>query len=136
MPELSAELDLGPEVAQFRAELREWIAAEAPDGIDAVIDLKQLERVGHGTGSTGQQAVFGVLRANVACQRRTDALGQEVDILALACRIGQRLENEQQVAGHIGIRTLARCTCYTLRQAHRCICALAYKERLRGLPDV
>ena len=24
------ELDLGPEIAQFRAELRDWIAAEAP----------------------------------------------------------------------------------------------------------
>ena len=24
------ELDLGPEIAEFRAELRDWIAAEAP----------------------------------------------------------------------------------------------------------
>ena len=32
------ELDLGPEVAQFRAELRAWIAAEAPDELAAVYD--------------------------------------------------------------------------------------------------
>jgi hypothetical protein len=25
------DLDLGPEIARFRAELRDWIAAEAPD---------------------------------------------------------------------------------------------------------
>ncbi len=38
MPELSAELDLGPEVAQFRAELREWIASEAPEGLAGLAD--------------------------------------------------------------------------------------------------
>ena len=27
------ELDLGPEIAEFRAELRDWIAAEAPDAL-------------------------------------------------------------------------------------------------------
>ncbi len=27
------DLDLGPEIARFRAELRDWIAAEAPDGL-------------------------------------------------------------------------------------------------------
>ena len=32
------ELDLGPEVAQFRAELRDWIAAREAKG--ALIDLK------------------------------------------------------------------------------------------------
>ena len=32
------ELDLGPEIAQFRAELRDWIAAEAPDGLAALAD--------------------------------------------------------------------------------------------------
>ena len=26
------ELDLGPEIARFRAELRAWIAAETPPG--------------------------------------------------------------------------------------------------------
>ena len=32
------ELDLGPEVAQFRAELRDWIAAEAPDALTELFD--------------------------------------------------------------------------------------------------
>jgi len=27
------DLDLGPEIAQYRAELRDWIAAEAPQGL-------------------------------------------------------------------------------------------------------
>jgi alkylation response protein AidB-like acyl-CoA dehydrogenase len=32
------ELDLGPEIAQFRAELRDWIAAEAPQGLSGLAD--------------------------------------------------------------------------------------------------
>jgi alkylation response protein AidB-like acyl-CoA dehydrogenase len=32
------ELDLGPEVASFRASLREWIARQAPDGLAEVAD--------------------------------------------------------------------------------------------------
>ena len=32
------ELDLGPEIAQFRAELRDWIAAEAPPGLADLFD--------------------------------------------------------------------------------------------------
>jgi alkylation response protein AidB-like acyl-CoA dehydrogenase len=32
------ELDLGPEIAQFRAELRDWIAAEAPEALASLID--------------------------------------------------------------------------------------------------
>jgi len=32
------ELDLGPEIAQFRAELRDWIAAEAPPGLTDLFD--------------------------------------------------------------------------------------------------
>jgi alkylation response protein AidB-like acyl-CoA dehydrogenase len=32
------ELDLGPEIAEFRAELRDWIAAEAPAGLTALTD--------------------------------------------------------------------------------------------------
>ena len=38
MPELSVELDLGPEIAQFRAETRDWIAAEAPEALAGLID--------------------------------------------------------------------------------------------------
>src|SRR5215831_17325052 len=32
------ELDLGPEIARFRAELRDWIAAEAPEGLAGLAD--------------------------------------------------------------------------------------------------
>ena len=32
------ELDLGPEIAQFRSELRDWIAAEAPGALAGLID--------------------------------------------------------------------------------------------------
>ena len=32
------ELDLGPEIAQFRSELRNWIAAEAPGALAGLID--------------------------------------------------------------------------------------------------
>ena len=32
------ELDLGPEIAQFRAELRDWIAAEAPAPLASLAD--------------------------------------------------------------------------------------------------
>jgi alkylation response protein AidB-like acyl-CoA dehydrogenase len=35
---LSMELDLGPAIARFRAELRDWIAAQAPDGLAALAD--------------------------------------------------------------------------------------------------
>jgi uncharacterized protein YdhG (YjbR/CyaY superfamily) len=31
-------VDLGPEIAQFRAELRDWIAAEAPEALAGLID--------------------------------------------------------------------------------------------------
>jgi hypothetical protein len=32
------ELDLGPEIAEFRAELRDWIAAEAPAPLAGLAD--------------------------------------------------------------------------------------------------
>jgi alkylation response protein AidB-like acyl-CoA dehydrogenase len=32
------DLDLGPEIARFRAELRDWIAAQAPDGLAELAD--------------------------------------------------------------------------------------------------
>ena len=32
------DLDLGPEIAQYRAELRNWIAAEAPQGLAELTD--------------------------------------------------------------------------------------------------
>ena len=32
------ELDLGPEIAEFRAELRSWIAAQAPEELAGLTD--------------------------------------------------------------------------------------------------
>src|SRR2546425_12348100 len=32
------DLDLGPEIAQYRAELRDWITAEAPEGLAELTD--------------------------------------------------------------------------------------------------
>src|SRR5438132_937721 len=32
------DLDLGPEIAQYRAELRGWISAEAPEGLAELTD--------------------------------------------------------------------------------------------------
>ncbi len=32
------ELDLGPEIAEFRAELRDWIAAETPPALPGLAD--------------------------------------------------------------------------------------------------
>jgi hypothetical protein len=32
------ELDLGPEIAEFRAELRDWLAAEAPPVLPGLAD--------------------------------------------------------------------------------------------------
>jgi alkylation response protein AidB-like acyl-CoA dehydrogenase len=32
------DLDLGPEIARFRAEIRDWIAAEAPEGLAGLAD--------------------------------------------------------------------------------------------------
>ena len=40
------DLDLGPEVAQFRAELRDWIAAHAPDGLAGLADWNMAPTVG------------------------------------------------------------------------------------------
>jgi alkylation response protein AidB-like acyl-CoA dehydrogenase len=34
------ELDLGPEIAQYRAEIREWIAAEAPEELAGLADWR------------------------------------------------------------------------------------------------
>ena len=40
------ELDLGPEIAQFRAELRDWIAAQAPPGLAALFDWNMVMTAG------------------------------------------------------------------------------------------
>ena len=40
------DLDLGPEIARFRAELREWIAAHTPDGLAGLADWNMAVTVG------------------------------------------------------------------------------------------
>ncbi len=40
------ELDLGPEIAQFRADLRDWIVAEAPEALAGLIDWNAAPTVG------------------------------------------------------------------------------------------
>ncbi|MER6981797.1 acyl-CoA dehydrogenase family protein [Streptomyces carpinensis] len=45
------ELDLGPEIAQFRAELRDWIAAEAPQGLADVFDWNMVTNAGGRRGA-------------------------------------------------------------------------------------
>jgi len=40
------DLDLGPEVARFRAELRDWIAAHTPDGLARLADWNMAVAVG------------------------------------------------------------------------------------------
>ncbi len=45
------ELDLGPEIAQFRAELREWIAAEAPPGLVELTDWNTVLTAGGNRGA-------------------------------------------------------------------------------------
>ena len=48
------ELDLGPEIAQFRAEQRDWIASEAPAGLAALIDWNTTTTAG---GQRGAQLI-------------------------------------------------------------------------------
>jgi len=45
------ELDLGPEIAQFRAELREWIAAQAPPGLVELTDWNTVMTAGGNRGA-------------------------------------------------------------------------------------
>jgi alkylation response protein AidB-like acyl-CoA dehydrogenase len=45
------ELDLGPEIAQFRAELRDWIAAEAPAGLADLADWRTAMTAGGQRGA-------------------------------------------------------------------------------------
>jgi alkylation response protein AidB-like acyl-CoA dehydrogenase len=44
--EARMDLDLGPEIAQYRSELRDWIAAQAPDGLAGLADWNMAVTVG------------------------------------------------------------------------------------------
>src|ERR1700722_3692659 len=45
------ELDLGPEIAQFRAELRDWIAAQTPPGLAGLFDWNMVMTAGGRRGA-------------------------------------------------------------------------------------
>src|ERR1700746_1352742 len=45
------ELDLGPEIAEFRAELRDWIAAETPPALPGLADWNMPVTAGAGTNA-------------------------------------------------------------------------------------
>jgi hypothetical protein len=51
------ELDLGPEIAQFRAETREWIAEHAPSGLAELTDWNNVVT----TGGYGSQQRAGAM---------------------------------------------------------------------------
>src|ERR1700761_4750201 len=51
------ELDLGPEIAQFRAELRDWIAAAAPPELAGLFDWNMVMTAGGRRGGQLARAV-------------------------------------------------------------------------------
>ena len=51
------ELDLGPEIARFRAELRDWIAAQAPPGLAALFDWNMVMTAGGRRGGQLAEAM-------------------------------------------------------------------------------
>src|SRR5580693_798915 len=88
------ELDLGPEVAQFRAELRDWIAAEAPDALTGLFDWTMAQTGGSQRGAQRAAAeahpVYAEWAAKLAAKRLICAQwpqeygGQGLDAVHLA----------------------------------------------------
>ena len=66
------ELDLGPEIAQFRAELRDWIAAAAPPELAGLFDWNMVMTAG---GRRGGQ--LGKAMAHPAYQEWTARLREK-----------------------------------------------------------
>ena len=62
------DLDLGPEIARFRAELRDWIAAEAPDGLAGLADWNMAPT---GGGHRSADLVAAVAQPAYAAWERT-----------------------------------------------------------------
>src|SRR5260370_29191342 len=56
MPELSVELDPGAEIGEFRAELRDWITAEAPGELAGLADWNMPLTAGGRRGAALLQA--------------------------------------------------------------------------------
>jgi alkylation response protein AidB-like acyl-CoA dehydrogenase len=62
------DLDLGPEITRFRAELRDWIAAEAPDGLAELADWNMAVTAG---GNRRQQLAGAMAQPAYADWERT-----------------------------------------------------------------
>jgi alkylation response protein AidB-like acyl-CoA dehydrogenase len=62
------DLDLGPEITRFRAELRDWIAAEAPDGLAELADWNMAVTAG---GNRRQQLAAAMAQPAYADWERT-----------------------------------------------------------------
>ncbi len=88
------ELDLGPEIAQFRAELRDWIAAEAPPGLAGLFDWNMVMTVGGRRGGQLAKAIAHPAYAEWAAKLQANRLicpqwpeefgGQGMDAVRLA----------------------------------------------------
>jgi alkylation response protein AidB-like acyl-CoA dehydrogenase len=88
------ELDLGPEIAQFRAELRDWIAAEAPRGLADLFDWNMVTTVGGRRGARMAVAMRDPAYAEWAAKLQAKRLicpqwpeefgGQDLDAVRLA----------------------------------------------------
>ncbi len=88
------ELDLGPEIAQFRAELREWIAAEVPPGLVELTDWNTVMTAGGNRGARLARAwahpAYAEWTARLAARRLicphwpTEYGGQGMDAVHLA----------------------------------------------------
>jgi alkylation response protein AidB-like acyl-CoA dehydrogenase len=88
------ELDLGPEIAQFRAELRDWIAAEAPPELPGLFDWNMVMTVGGRRGGLLAKAMAHPAYAEWAAKLREKRLicpqwpeefgGQGMDAVRLA----------------------------------------------------
>ena len=62
------ELDLGPEIAQFRAETRDWIASHAPAGLAELTDWNNVVTTG-GYGSERRAEELCSFKAVAAFER-------------------------------------------------------------------
>ena len=63
------ELDLGPEIAEFRAETRDWIAGHAPSGLAELIDWNNVVTTGGYGSERRAQAMRHPLAPRVRRQR-------------------------------------------------------------------
>src|SRR6202167_1212358 len=88
------ELDLGPEIAQFRTQLRDWIAAEAPRGLAGLFDWNMVTTAGGRRGARMAVAMKDPAYAEWAAKLQAKRLicpqwpeefgGQDMDAVRLA----------------------------------------------------